>query len=263
MRATHSVVSGSVALAFVMGANWELKDLDIYTPRGEGCQAMLAHLIGKEGYTLQPQAAPETFDYLDDTAFSKILAVHKLSKIVQVIGEDKHRTLSIDVIEAASPNAVIPIFRFHSTVVMNWITADSIFVTYPKLTFHHKGLINQKQGLESPVRENEWKDKYLKRGFMLRANPAAFGDGGSCGDGCPLVLRSTFDVACLEFVFGEKDPLPADEVQWSTYRGVVPRTSILRCNNPSCSRCFSPMRRRNGTQGEFNRAAVGWMLTYV
>ncbi|KAI6140466.1 hypothetical protein BKA82DRAFT_133419 [Pisolithus tinctorius] len=40
----------------------------------------------------------------------------------------------IDVIISSTVAAMSPIFKFHSTVVMNFIAADHIFCAYPTLT---------------------------------------------------------------------------------------------------------------------------------
>ncbi|KIO08143.1 hypothetical protein M404DRAFT_108858, partial [Pisolithus tinctorius Marx 270] len=48
----------------------------------------------------------------------------------------------IDVIISKTTSALSPIFQFHSTAVMNFFTANSLFCTYPLLTLHHCAMIN-------------------------------------------------------------------------------------------------------------------------
>ncbi|KIN98795.1 hypothetical protein M404DRAFT_156900 [Pisolithus tinctorius Marx 270] len=48
----------------------------------------------------------------------------------------------IDVVVSKTMTTISPLFQFHSTAVMNFISADSIFCTYPGLTLHRHVLIN-------------------------------------------------------------------------------------------------------------------------
>ncbi|KAI5987148.1 hypothetical protein F5J12DRAFT_728579, partial [Pisolithus orientalis] len=48
----------------------------------------------------------------------------------------------INIVVSKTSSALSPIFQFHSTVVMNFFTADSLFCVYPTLTLHHHALIN-------------------------------------------------------------------------------------------------------------------------
>ncbi|KAF8432548.1 hypothetical protein L210DRAFT_3321763, partial [Boletus edulis BED1] len=40
----------------------------------------------------------------------------------------------VDLIKSKIDSALSPIFKFHSTTLMNYISADSIFSAYPSLT---------------------------------------------------------------------------------------------------------------------------------
>ncbi|KIK21720.1 hypothetical protein PISMIDRAFT_103556 [Pisolithus microcarpus 441] len=44
------------------------------------------------------------------------------------------KTSKIDVIVSNSTTAISPIFQYHSTVLMNFITTHSVFCAYPQLT---------------------------------------------------------------------------------------------------------------------------------
>ena len=48
----------------------------------------------------------------------------------------------IDVIESATNEAAEPVLDLHSSIVMNWISADVLFMAYPGLTFDGYSLEN-------------------------------------------------------------------------------------------------------------------------
>ncbi|KIO04586.1 hypothetical protein M404DRAFT_93872, partial [Pisolithus tinctorius Marx 270] len=48
----------------------------------------------------------------------------------------------IDVIVSSTVTAVLPIFKFHSTAVMNFITMDNIFCAYLSLTLKLMSMVN-------------------------------------------------------------------------------------------------------------------------
>ncbi|KIO10314.1 hypothetical protein M404DRAFT_92271, partial [Pisolithus tinctorius Marx 270] len=48
----------------------------------------------------------------------------------------------IDIIVSNTDVVVSPIFQFHSTVVMNFVSADHIFCAYPTLTLWGLSILN-------------------------------------------------------------------------------------------------------------------------
>lgn len=95
---------------------------------------MLDHLKNKEGYVISQNTAEKT-DY-DSSAISKIYRL--------VSGEKK-----VDVIITHWTCTLAPIFQFHSTVVMNYITARSVICLYPRWTTASKGLIHPRMYLDN------------------------------------------------------------------------------------------------------------------
>ncbi|KAI6145059.1 hypothetical protein BKA82DRAFT_3982497 [Pisolithus tinctorius] len=146
LRCCDAVVSGSCALHLVLPANlcpWAPRDLDIYVSKRH--LSYLSSKLESEGYKVDHE------DCVNDQAYSM--------STIRTVCSFTNGSHTLDVIS--------PIFQFHSTAVMNFFSADSIFCGYPNLTFHLLALINPK-----PVyfRLVGWKSmaavhKYVTRGF--------------------------------------------------------------------------------------------------
>lgn len=113
--------------------------------------------------------------------------------------------VNIDVVESKSPSPFVPVFEFHTTVVMNFISADGFFSAYPSLTTERKALMNP---LRIPDGRPTSKTvlcyrKYHDRGYDLSLTPIAWEKEEvkwhACQRSytCPQTLRSTFDRGCL------------------------------------------------------------------
>ncbi|KAI6145046.1 hypothetical protein BKA82DRAFT_3928687, partial [Pisolithus tinctorius] len=78
---------------------------------------------------------------------------------------------SIDVIVSSTVATMSPIFKFHSTTMMNFISADHIFCAYPALTLHLMSLVNAGPIYFKPFgfRTMCTLEKYGVRGFVLEA----------------------------------------------------------------------------------------------
>ncbi|KIO01175.1 hypothetical protein M404DRAFT_116015, partial [Pisolithus tinctorius Marx 270] len=123
------VISGSFALHMVLPANscaWTPSDIDIYMPLCQMCY--LSMKLECEGYNIIHKSCIEASPY-------NMSAIHSILTF-------SNGTHHIDVIVSRTLTAISLLFQFCSTAVMNFISADSIFGTYPNLTFHHCTLIN-------------------------------------------------------------------------------------------------------------------------
>lgn len=272
LRNTHSVISGSTALTYALGGdvNWESNDLDIFPPVGRPCDGVLDYLTEKEGYKVTDSyidpnqrrllnadeiPVPPPVDILENyegsIAYSRLRNVYKLSKVQTVPGSDETRRLSIDVIEARGTSAIIPIFRFHSSLVMNYVSADSLFMAYPNLTLQHNFIPNKKMNRYN-IKARRWLEKYSNRGFE-KWTP---GEGKSCGSACYPMLRSTRDVGCLDFAFGDEDTNKFEEAQWTMSQDDFP-SKEESCSNWSCPRgTRKMMEAKDGTRLRWRRVAV-------
>jgi hypothetical protein len=148
-----SVVSGSSVVWFLQRGpeDWAPADLDVYTAYGKSSSVI--DWFCKDGYTIIRE--PPILDATYMVEGSKVLRITKLQK------EDKR----IDIMETVSMHSMKPILSYHSTVVMNYISANSIGVFYPKLFFDNKGYIRANK---EETDENQWEQKYDARSFKLK-----------------------------------------------------------------------------------------------
>ncbi|GLB39544.1 hypothetical protein LshimejAT787_0700540 [Lyophyllum shimeji] len=225
---TRAAISGSTALHFVLREkHWDPGDFDLYAPFGTG-YTIVHWLITNEGYkivsdgsksfTFHPHTVPVpadgTCDWLTDLGHAP--AAHRTrrgskthyewndSDIYRVYKLCSTKDTFIDVIESSKPSFLAPITKFHSTVVMNYLTPDEIVVLYPDLTFRREGILqyrdantvesyddpNQQQAPETG-RKQDYLKKYKSRGFTLYSRPADL--LRSCGAACPALRRTAVD----------------------------------------------------------------------
>lgn len=152
MRDAGAILSGSSVLWLIEGmpSTWTPNDLDIYAPIWKA-QRIIRFLIEREGYTEVPREKPFPEDYMKLGFLSSVTKLRK--------GEQ-----SIDVMESLSPNVLQPITFFYTTLVMNYITSDSIKILYPLLTFSRFGV---PQYAAPHRREVQWRKKYSERTFQV------------------------------------------------------------------------------------------------
>ncbi|KAI6101386.1 hypothetical protein EDD16DRAFT_1486555 [Pisolithus croceorrhizus] len=128
LHACDAVISGSTALHILLlkqGTEWMPGDLDLYIP-----QMMLVPMVSclmEEGYAMVTECEGE------DMPYTPTNGVH----IVQLTNSKQR----IDVIVSGTASALSLIFHFHSTAVMNFVSADTIFCTYPRLTLQQLSLV--------------------------------------------------------------------------------------------------------------------------
>ena len=112
---------------------------------------------------------------------------------------------SIDVIKSTTWALILPIFMFHSTIIMNYILHDGFFSAYPQLTTRKLGI---KHGASladegNAARTQACFEKYEKRRYDLDMTTLEWDITQCvthlCGRSwhCPLTLCSTFDPGCL------------------------------------------------------------------
>ncbi|KAI5981975.1 hypothetical protein EDD15DRAFT_2134073, partial [Pisolithus albus] len=129
LHTCDAVVSGSTVLHILLpesGTAWTPVDLDIYVPQ-RTCMMMLRRLK-VEGYSVVKEKVETTMGY-------PYLAVSR----VIIVGNGQ---TTINVVVSRSATSISPIFQFHTTAVMNFFSADSIFCSYPNLTLRHLTMVN-------------------------------------------------------------------------------------------------------------------------
>ena len=218
----HAVISGSVAL-YVMYAisfngvsrwenGWYPSDIDVYVPffesENEDDQPpFVAYMIGVEGYRMSfsqgRERAPAEYSMFPE--------------VKEVIYLEKGSTY-MDVIVSASCFCMAPMFKFHSTPVMNCISGNGIFSAYPNMTCNGQGIFNpmvfNMDAMAPHMPPSNVRDalhKYEARGFEIRRNPACWpNDRHKCMTDveCPHTRRNVDDGGCLYTTFrkiGEND----------------------------------------------------------
>ncbi|KAH7907428.1 hypothetical protein BJ138DRAFT_1014513 [Hygrophoropsis aurantiaca] len=158
LTSVDGVISGSSALSFVLPrwrAGWEAKDLDLFIPRHH--KEPIIAFLAREGYDVASVSA-DTYGDLEEQAINQITHLRNVEK-------------TIDIIESSTASAIAPIFRFHSSLVMNFFNAQACFCAYPQMTTNHRALINcgrladYRPGHRSRLMRC-WK-KYEERGFRF------------------------------------------------------------------------------------------------
>ncbi|KIO12232.1 hypothetical protein M404DRAFT_40957, partial [Pisolithus tinctorius Marx 270] len=97
--------------------------------------------------------------------------VHYYNSLVATVFTITREECKIDIIVSTSLTAVSPIFRYHSTALMNFISHDCIFCTYPKLTLKQCSFVNpfvifsqalKRSTLEALLKYHDRGIRYLK-----------------------------------------------------------------------------------------------------
>jgi hypothetical protein len=189
MAATGAVISGSTALAVLLGGEFVPHDLDIYV-NTKGFTAMLLFLVN-HGYQVvipRPHYAHKK-KYAD-------------SKNILTLKRNGERE-KIDLVGTTEAHVLTTITRFHSTSVMNYIAFYGIVCLYPEWTMRRNGLVTR---TNVPY---EILDKYRGRGFKIAHTSAElekYDINHSCGKHicCPRTRRNLQDNWSLFIPFDDR-----------------------------------------------------------
>lgn len=183
LRTTRSIVGGSVALLMVSHLDFQPGDIDIYTPMSQS-ETVLALVDKRLGFSRRASAS---LSY-DDLSFLKL--VYYFEK-----GDKK---MNVMIVRGEDPS--IAIFQYHSTVVMNFLTAFGLYCGYPSLTLANLGVANLPALLRNPDARGRYLycfQKYRGRGFLIEGDVTdlpLYGDHVCRVDAeCPHTIRSTLD----------------------------------------------------------------------
>ncbi|KAG6905626.1 hypothetical protein DXG01_001542, partial [Tephrocybe rancida] len=223
---TRAVISGSTVLHFILRDNhWQPGDFDIYAPFGTG-YAIVHWLVNNGGYKVvsdgsrsfifhphtvtAPRGPCDWRTALGSTASRISRRTNKYestnSNIYRVYKLCSTTNTFIDVIESSKPSFLPPITRFHSTLVMNYLSPTLLVVLYPNLTFRREGVLqdrdtntlesyddpNEGQQAEhintTPGVKQDYVKKYKLHGFTLFSRPSDLRK--PCGAACPSLRRA-------------------------------------------------------------------------
>lgn len=112
---------------------------------------------------------------------------------------------TIDIVESSTYSSVSPIFQFHLSAMMNYISSTGFFSAYPTLTSQRRALINHIHYEDNSPRHNLVMCylKYINRGFDLRSSSKGWDDEEGrrhqCQHSfdCPHRIRTPFDPSSL------------------------------------------------------------------
>lgn len=187
---TNSLISGSGALWCLHPGSFVPGDLNIYVPENRST-LFEEFVVGISGYEkLQPgnttkdlkalYPSPSEFGTNDIKTVMWFKKVDKIMNIVVVAGK----------------NALLPIFHFHATFAMNFISCYGLFSTYPKLTMARWGILNLPYQ-QMPVKVQGWVEKYERRsmecGLTLQAWQEFDNHVCAVNGSCPATPRTLYD----------------------------------------------------------------------
>ncbi|KAH6904032.1 hypothetical protein BKA70DRAFT_1432983 [Coprinopsis sp. MPI-PUGE-AT-0042] len=176
MKQTETVLSGSAALATLLPVNYVPGDLDFYSPFSGAVE--FRHFLLSVDYV---EALPEPMDLPDGVNDPAVAADRKVPMVednsgcayvvhagMKAIFTFFHKTTGrkINVIQSNTESTLAPIFLFHSTLVMNWVSHGAISCAYPKLTMAYQGLQNTLLYHTTPGTRASIQ-KYKGRGFDI------------------------------------------------------------------------------------------------
>lgn len=130
MQKTNTILSGSAALGMILPGMYTPSDLDFYCPRRAGAEVTLS--FHAEGYRLLPPPSGIRRSYG--------CVAHGLKYIITMRHKDDP-TKKINIIESSTKSPHAPLLFFHSTVVMNFVSAEGYGLFYPSLTATKEGSV--------------------------------------------------------------------------------------------------------------------------
>ncbi|KAI0056638.1 hypothetical protein BV25DRAFT_1813577 [Artomyces pyxidatus] len=193
LRLSRSVIAGSTALHMaVQGSElergWFPRDMDVYTPMSASA-GVVEHFTEVEGYHIVTQGLVDdpSRQSLSNGGMAIITTLRR--------GEDN---VSVDVITAITNAPLAPITFSWSTLLMNYATADTLSLAYPRSTLAGQGLLNPARSQDAGVESCHL--KYMARGFSF----VPFSENGVVHSFtnpsplyCPHTYRDFEDVGCL------------------------------------------------------------------
>ncbi|EIW80030.1 hypothetical protein CONPUDRAFT_155405 [Coniophora puteana RWD-64-598 SS2] len=205
MENVDGVISGSVALNLLFpqtATQFTSKDLDVYVPAS--AEYALDAFLRNAGYKEVGMNMGTSYD----------IPSGAIGTVHSYINTIKKRL--VDVVVAKGEDARVPVLYFHSTPVMNYVTATALFSAYPHMTLARQGLFNphtrRRNGLPT-CRTYDAIIKYWRRGFDITLN-----DGGWLKMGrrrwphlcltdfeCPQFPRQITDNGCLVIEWEEHE----------------------------------------------------------
>ncbi|PPQ84650.1 hypothetical protein CVT26_004334 [Gymnopilus dilepis] len=176
---TNAVVSGSFALQLFDRSYYDRSDMDLYA-RTAGVED-IRHWLSTQGYRSTEEIS-SPYDYLsgidhrrphvvkavmNKTSYNDpLLAVYNFKKLI-ASADGYIEILRVQLIVVDTDPVEHILYDFHSTAVMNFITATHALSIFPYSTFVMRKSYISKNRDKAPRNVDEWINKYKKRGFTL------------------------------------------------------------------------------------------------
>ncbi|PPQ96722.1 hypothetical protein CVT26_010275 [Gymnopilus dilepis] len=174
---TNSVISGSFALQFFDRSYYPTGDMDIYL-RVAGADEVCRWLTRQDyTYVRQNKTYPHVISrdrvHFDravrnlSSSVSPLLAVYNFERKLELSKtESIVRHVQVIVVDTDPIEHIL--FDFHSTVVMNFITAERAVSIFPHSTFIDRLSYTSKVRDKAIIDKPDWRIKYERRGFTFR-----------------------------------------------------------------------------------------------
>lgn len=189
LHATSGVISGSAVILALIPWTFEPGDLDLYVPKSQADYAL--------------RVIQDMFDFRQSKSLGPYLQGPSIDRIIWL----EKGPIKLNLIVSSSDSAIEPIFHFHSTLVMNFISSLGIFCAYPDLTFKRRGVVNmgRREYRVADLATIDCIRKYQQRDFFLSPTINLWTDtaGHACtrDPSCPHTIRSIYDSGSLFYAF--------------------------------------------------------------
>lgn len=206
MQNIGMILTGSAALAFAL-PNVDRRDFDFIIPFGS--LPNVISTFAKWGYEVDTSQPEDT----SAQGLTPIACVHSITRLVSLnqIDDSGHNTFtSIDIIESRTPNVLDPLFSFHTTASMVFLSSRAFFVAYPEHTLTMKNVESAAykaptadgSDLINTIRQYKLLQKYEEKGFesLFYPYPKHKTYGNSL---CGKTLRSVHDKLSLYIVLDD------------------------------------------------------------
>lgn len=208
LRKSHSVVSGSTALHSCLPRGqrtWTPHDIDIYTAE-QGFPTLMATFL-LYGYVTMAE-----FANVGSTKYSDIALKYDFRCDIRRVVKLGNSSRTVDIIISNSSSPIRPIFHFHSTAVINYISDYGVFCAYPVWMSRLISVVNplvhsrgrDDDGVHVGRRVEKCIEKYTKRGFRCVNREDIDHDELGCSSPlCRNPDRYTHDGGCLFLPFND------------------------------------------------------------
>jgi hypothetical protein len=166
--------------------NFDPGDLDIYVPSSQ--DETMFNLAKRQLHFKESTYSTTSYD--QNTFIKKVRHLRR-----------KDKRMNLVVVQGEDP--VIALFDFHSTIVMNYLSASEIYCAYPSLTLSRLSVVNvpvlirESQRPGGRDRIYTCLEKYFARGISFKSDVTQFigHTQHACHTDaeCPLTIRTNFD----------------------------------------------------------------------